>query len=227
MMDRHGFWVGTEFEPPSADSRPDIVFPCRKVNATKDRTRQRFCLRWRYNDHREENKTMMIYTDGSCLGNGRRSAKGVFGLVFNDTENGVFQAALEKRGPDGMLHVAASNRAELRAVIAALEYRAWWGGGWERVVIVTDSTYVHHGATSWIRQWSRNGRVKVQGQPVANQDLWKRLSDVMGSYAAGGCEISFWAVRRELNSEADSAAKAGGLMPLQDWYLHFKCAQWV
>ncbi|KAK0730255.1 hypothetical protein B0H67DRAFT_452205, partial [Lasiosphaeris hirsuta] len=47
-----------------------------------------------------------------------------------------------------------NNHAELRAAIAALEFRCWWGEGWERIVIATDSKYVADGATAWLLSWA-------------------------------------------------------------------------
>src|SRR4051812_43656635 len=48
--------------------------------------------------------------------------------------NGYFSlhGVLEKEGPDGdgEVHRATVNRAEIQAVIAALEFRVWWGEGW-------------------------------------------------------------------------------------------------
>jgi ribonuclease HI len=114
---------------------------------------------------------------------------------------------LEQKGPDGELHRATSNRAELRAVIAALEFRQWWGEGFERIVIATDSEYVAYGVTAWLKTWAARGWRTSRGSRVQNQDLWERLSERMGSFAEGGCEVSFWRVPRAWNAEADQAAK--------------------
>lgn len=41
-----------------------------------------------------------------------------------------------------------------------------------------------------------------------NRGLWEKLSELMRTYADGGCEVSFWRIPRGLNAEADRAAKA-------------------
>lgn len=151
---------------------------------------------------------MMIYTDGACASNGLPSARAGYAFVFNHTPGGQCSGAVEQKGPDGQVHAHTSNRAELRAVIAALKFRSWWGEGWKRVVIVTDSEYVSEGATVRMRSWARRGWRTAAGSPAANRDLWEALSDVLGTYASGGCEISFWRVPREWNTLADAAAKA-------------------
>ena len=51
------------------------------------------------------------------------------------------------KGPFGDPGIQSSNRAELRAVIAALEFQVWDDESLKTVVIATDSEYVTLGAT--------------------------------------------------------------------------------
>ncbi|KAJ5190896.1 uncharacterized protein N7498_009881 [Penicillium cinerascens] len=103
--------------------------------------------------------TFLIYTDGSCLNNGEANAVAGCSFVFKPLvqAGGVNSCRfpLEREGPTGELHPQTSNRAELRAVIAALRFRYWPGEGFDRLVIATDSEYVVEGITSWIRGWLR------------------------------------------------------------------------
>jgi ribonuclease HI len=80
--------------------------------------------------------------------------------------------------------------------------------GWERIVIITDSTYVADGATRLMAAWARRWWVTSKGKLEPNEDLWQRLSATLGEYARAGCEVSFWAVPRKFNGIADAAAKA-------------------
>lgn len=50
-----------------------------------------------------------------------------------------------------------------------------------------------------------NGWKNAAGKLSANPDLWQELSKLMGRYAEGGCEISFWAILREWNTRVDAA----------------------
>ncbi|KAJ7192295.1 ribonuclease H-like domain-containing protein [Mycena pura] len=203
----NGVWTGTRFEAP-VHTAPDFVFPVRPINTISSLVVERFCIRRRFVPAISPLKTMMIYTDGACVSNGLASARAGFGFVFNLSPGGNKSSAVEQKGPDGQVYPHTSNRAELRAVIAALKFRTWWGEGWTRVVIVTDSEYVSEGATNRMRNWARRGWRTSAGGPAANLDLWKTLSDLMGAYAKSGCEISFWRVPREWNTLADAAAKA-------------------
>lgn len=78
------------------------------------------------------------------------------------------------------MYTHPNNRAELRAVLAALTFSIWWGEGWQRVVLVTDSEYVANHATGWLRNWATRGCRTASGRPVANRDLWDELSRIMG-----------------------------------------------
>ncbi|KAJ7276927.1 ribonuclease H-like domain-containing protein [Mycena rebaudengoi] len=214
----NGVWTGTRFEPP-AHTAPDFVFPVRLVNNSSSVPRHRFCIRRRFVPAISHLKTMMIYTDGACASNGLASPRAGFAFIFNPSPGGKASGAVEQKGPDGQEYAHTSNRAELRAVIAALKFRGWWGEGWTRVVIVTDSEYVSEGATVRMRNWARRGWRTAAGRPAANRDLWEALSDVLGGYATSGCEISFWRVPREWNTLADAAAKAATELEVSEEFI--------
>ena len=114
---------------------------------------------------------------------------------------------LEKKGPFGEGALQTSNRAELRAVIAALRFRYWPGEGFHTLVIATDSEYVVEGATNWARAWIQNGWVKRDGSAVKNRDLWEALLGELEKYKEEGMAIQFWKIPREWNMVADAAAK--------------------
>ncbi|KAK1764386.1 hypothetical protein QBC33DRAFT_457248, partial [Phialemonium atrogriseum] len=95
-----------------------------------------------------------------------------------------------------------SNRAKLRAAIAALQFRAWGREGWRRVVVLTDLAYVAEGATRLLLAWAARGwRVKrgrargPGGRRIANRDLWVKLQGAVDALRGEGCEVSFWLVR--------------------------------
>ncbi|KAJ7612724.1 ribonuclease H-like domain-containing protein [Roridomyces roridus] len=209
----NGVWTGTLFTAPAdAVSTPQFMFPTRLVNSSSKLHLKRFCIRRRFVPALSPLKTMLIYTDGACPSNGQDGARGTFGFVYHSAQGGAVSGAMEQKGPDGQIHQHTNNRAELRAVLAALRFRGWWGEGWSRLVIVTDSEYVGKGSTEWMRSWARRGWRTSGGGPVANRDLWEALSEKLGEYAAGGCEVSFRIVPRKWNELADKAAKAAAGM---------------
>ena len=102
-----------------------------------------------------EQNQFLIYTDGACLDNGGANPRAGCSFVYrNSTENpgiGWVCFPLEKRGPTGIPSLQTSNRAELRAVIAASRFRYWPGEGCRCLVIATDSEYVVEGITKWVK----------------------------------------------------------------------------
>ncbi|KAK2599227.1 hypothetical protein N8I77_010997 [Diaporthe amygdali] len=139
--------------------------------------------------------------------------------------SGTIAIPLEQQGPRGDILRHTSNRAKLRAVIAALDFRPWYGEGWQTVVIVTDLEYVVLGATKWMPAWvrrrwrssprrDRKGKL-CTGRKLANRDLWEELQSRIEDLRANGTEVAFWLVpprsliREDSNllREAKSAAR--------------------
>lgn len=114
---------------------------------------------------------------------------------------------LERQGPTGETHQQTSNRAELRAVIGALQYRAWHGEGFKTVVIATDSEYTVLGITGWVRGWLRRNWHTSAGKPVKNKDLWQVLLGRIEELSERGTAVKFWHIPRYLNAKADRKAK--------------------
>jgi ribonuclease HI len=161
----------------------------------------------------------LIYTDGACLDNGQQNPRAGCGFVFRPSTpaspdgepafDGTVSFRLESKCPRGTTQPQTSNRAELRAVIGALQFRAWYGEGWKRLVIATDSEYVVSGATKWVPGWERNGWLTAKKAPVKNRDSWELLLEEVRKLAEQGVDMLFWRIPRELNKVADEAAKKG------------------
>lgn len=197
----------TTFKPPTPSATPMEVFRA-------DNTRLRMC---RY-VHRKDPTQGLIFTDGACLDNGRAHPRAGWGFVSGPrgSANGVilkggFKGRLETEGPFGEEGAQTSNRAELRAVIAALGFRAWSGEGFKTMVFATDSSYVVDGATKWVKKWLKNGWKTSLGASVKNQDLWEMLLGEVERLEKWGVKVQFWRIGRELNTEADFLAKAGAM----------------
>ncbi|KAJ4393187.1 hypothetical protein N0V93_002395 [Gnomoniopsis smithogilvyi] len=141
---------------------------------------------------------------------------------------GKIALRLEVRGPNGDVQRHTSNRAKLRAVIAALDFRPWHAESWKRVVVVTDLEYIARGATQWIAlwakrrwrsapSWTKEGKMRL-GKKISNRDLWEELQSRIDFLHNHGIEVSFWLVPTTLNSpllrEAKAAAReAANLKP--------------
>ncbi|KAI1113774.1 ribonuclease H-like domain-containing protein [Nemania sp. NC0429] len=157
--------------------------------------------------HRDDRSKILIYTDGACFHNGQADAKGAWSFFFGpEPEARTCAGRLENKGPFGDNTEQTSNRAELRAVLAALRARQWSDDGYRTVVIATDSEYVAQGVTDWVRKWVGNGWKTAKGKNVANRDLWELLLGEAERYQECGLAIQFWRIDRSLNHIADAAA---------------------
>ncbi|TQV90937.1 ribonuclease H1 [Cordyceps javanica] len=162
-----------------------------------------------------DDSKLLIMTDGACLNNGQANPKAGFAFFQGLTMEGqplVVSNRLEKQGPWGDDALQSSNRAELRAVIAALRLRYWPGEGFKTVVVATDSEYVVEGSTRWAKAWARNGwRTRGtnghNGAVVKNKDLWEALLGEFERAKENGLSIQFWKIPREWNMLADEGAK--------------------
>ncbi|KAK4216840.1 hypothetical protein QBC37DRAFT_415892 [Rhypophila decipiens] len=130
------------------------------------------------------------------------------------TPTGSVAFRLEDHGPTGHFAEHTSNRAKLRAVIAALQFRPWAGEGWRRVVILTDLSYIVYGATAWLPRWVARRWRKPKRSPrsedgrpgsrfYANRDLWEELQRRIEELRGNGCEVSFWLVPGAGYDDAD------------------------
>lgn len=105
-------------------------------------------------------KPIEIHTDGACLGNpgpGGWAALLRMGRTERELSGGESQTT--------------NNRMELMAAIMALEALT----STCRATLFTDSQYVQKGLTEWLPNWLRRGWKTAAGEPVKNQDLWRRL----------------------------------------------------
>lgn len=187
----------TKFRPPSATSTPDALFPVSNSPVAIPPS-----LRFIRQGNPEQ---VLFFTDGACSNNGQANPKAGWAFVLNPDRS--VSGRLEQKGPFGDSAAQTSNRAELRAVLAVLRFRAWDGEGFKTIVFATDSEYVAEGATTWVRGWIRNGWRTHSGAEVKNKDLWEMLLGEVERWNDYGLDIQFWRIPRELNTVADHAAK--------------------
>jgi ribonuclease HI len=113
-----------------------------------------------------------IYTDGACSGNGRSDPRGGWAAVL--TAPGA-----EPKQLSGGEKPATNQRMELTAAIEGLNALKTPC----RVVLYADSAYLVNGMNDrWYLNWRRNGWKNSKRQPVANQDLWEQLADLVESH---------------------------------------------
>lgn len=108
---------------------------------------------------------VVVYTDGACSGN-----PGPGGWAWAVAPDGA------RSGSGGERHTT-NQRMEVTAVLEAL--RTLSGNG-TAVTVVSDSTYVVNCfRDQWYVKWEANGWRNAKKQPVANDDLWRPLVELV------------------------------------------------
>ncbi|KAI1452845.1 ribonuclease H-like protein [Annulohypoxylon moriforme] len=193
----------TKFNPPTSSITPTELFPGKATYAGLTRY-----------VHRNDPRSVLIFTDGACLDNGQPNPKAGWAFVHGpglSSKPAITAGRLESKGPFGDDGIQSSNRAEIRAVIAALRFRHWPGEGFNVMTIATDSEYVAEGSTEWARTWVKSKWETNTGADVKNKDLWEMLLGEVERWNDKGLSIRFWRIPRDWNKIADAAAKEAAL----------------
>ena len=110
---------------------------------------------------------MIIYTDGSCLGNGKSHNTGGFGVVVLDNnENLVY--TYSKQCAD-----TTNNREELKAILYAYFSHGVKVNDWNNNVpiVYSDSNYCVQTFNEWMFNWANKGWIKSDKKVPENLDL--------------------------------------------------------
>ncbi|KAJ5738764.1 hypothetical protein N7493_001919 [Penicillium malachiteum] len=210
-----------KFVPPHEEEAPQYLFPATLINPHlgDPHRRHRFI-------HRDDDKCMLIYTDGVSLDDEAVPLAGC-SFVFKDNAQtaqnlGEYGStdpdyrnyccfALEKEGPTGEIkHTRDADRAKLRAIIGALQFKTWATEGFKKVIIATDSPYLVECITTRVHAWAQEDWFTSGGDLVKDYDLWILLTTGLEKARLpekGGLEVEFWHIPAVWNREARSLAR--------------------
>jgi len=156
-------------------------------------------------------RVLDIYTDGSCIDNGTKYAKGGIGVYFPNSE---YYNLSEPYDVSEYNYPATSQRCELVAIHKALQIH-FINFSYMKCRIYTDSEYAIQCMVSYGNVWRKNGWKKTNGQQVKNIDL---LEPLINQYKKNSDKINLVYVRAHTNerttqalnnSIADALAKRG------------------
>ena len=110
---------------------------------------------------------MIIYTDGSCLGNGKEHNTGGFGVVALDNNENLLYT-YSKQSAD-----TTNNREELKAILYAFFNHGVKVNDWNNNVpiVYSDSNYCVQTFNDWMFRWARNNWIKSDKKIPENLDL--------------------------------------------------------
>lgn len=105
-----------------------------------------------------------IFTDGSCINNGKKNSKGGIGVFFadNDPRNISQELTCDK---------VTNQVAELTAISIALDIVKDYK---DIVYIYSDSSYCINIFVNWIKSWEKNNWRKKDGE-IKNLELIKEI----------------------------------------------------
>ncbi|KAJ1025760.1 hypothetical protein NDA18_004096 [Ustilago nuda] len=156
----------------------------------------------------------IVYVDGSCLHNGKFSARAGYGVYFPDSSLSHLSESRRLPGPPKQ---QTNNRAELTGIIRAIQLCP---DNDSRLEIYSDSKYSMSCVNDWIHNWKKNGWKTQMGKEVENKDLIVKLDEEMERRVPRPILIYVYAhAGIEGNEVVDKMAKLGASMPEteNDW----------
>jgi ribonuclease HI len=120
-----------------------------------------------------------IFTDGSCLNNGKKGAKASYAVVIL----GISETGPPIQEIGNTIHVSepqTNQRAELMAIKVAVDIcnkdNLWKKA--DKVIFWTDSQYALKCITEWGLGWRAKGWKKRDGKPVEHLDILRPLIEL-------------------------------------------------
>jgi ribonuclease HI len=151
--------------------------------------------------------TLVVHIDGACRGNGTPAARASYGVYFGPKSPHNTFGLVPSSAPQ------TSTRAEIEALGRALEVICGITDNdlkLSRIKIATDSSFLVNAMSRWMEQWIEDDGIGSNGKKVAHFDMLRGLHEKLDymeySDEAGGRELQFWHVPREMNREADQLA---------------------
>lgn len=115
-------------------------------------------------DNNSEN--IIIYTDGSCINNGKPNAKAGIGIYFGEND--------KRNVSEKFVNKPTNQRAEIYAIIKCIDILSSENKK-KKIHIYTDSQYTINCITKWIPKWIKNNWINSKNESVKNKDLLEEL----------------------------------------------------
>ncbi|TVY42544.1 Ribonuclease H1 [Lachnellula occidentalis] len=153
------------------------------------------------------NRSLLVFADGACSGNGALNARGGLGVFFGAGSKFNFAERLSESG------VHTSQKAELAAVARGLQTVRILQARHTMVVNAEgghDPRYIVEGMCSHFSGWKENKQgvlVNKTGKAVENSKGFLRLESEVQMLSMVGVQVVYYLVSREENKEADILAK--------------------
>lgn len=118
--------------------------------------------------------SIIVYTDGACINNGKSNAKAGYGVFFGDMDS-------RNRSIPITTGKITNQVAELMAIIEAIEIIINDNNNLS-IIIKTDSRYCIDCVTKWANKWAKNGWKNASGKIIENYELVTKLYNYTKKY---------------------------------------------
>lgn len=126
-------------------------------------------------------KAIIVYTDGSSMGNGSKKAIGGIGVFFSNGDprntSQETKSALKDLMPQLTIKKITNNISEFTSILKALTLLKYELDNKKEIIIKSDSMYCINSLTNWRMKWERNNWMNSTGKPVLNKEIIQNISD--------------------------------------------------
>jgi ribonuclease HI len=121
-------------------------------------------------------KSIILFTDGSCIGNGKVKSFGGIGIYFPNKE-------LKNISFIYPFKSCTNQKTELLAIYMAIKY-LYNNNLMEhkKICIVTDSNYSINCITKWTKSWKKNNWITTSGHEVKNKKIINKIYNYYQKY---------------------------------------------
>ncbi|MFT9267923.1 MAG: ribonuclease H family protein [Liquorilactobacillus nagelii] len=128
-------------------------------------------------------QSIWIWTDGGSRNHGNRLGQHV---KKNDPAAWAFliKYAGKQHAASAGEFGATNNRMEIMAFLQALQYLVQRNLNQQQIQAVLDSRYVLNAIQlGWLKNWQKRNWKTANNQPVANQELWQQVAEILPKFA--------------------------------------------
>jgi ribonuclease HI len=125
------------------------------------------------------NNKICIFTDGSCLNNGKKNSIGSIGIFFSDNDPKNVSQVIDNDG------IKITNQTmELLACVQAFRIFTTDKNQYlnQIIYIYTDSSYLINCMTKWYNIWEKNEWKTTKGKDVENKELIQILYNLKSQF---------------------------------------------
>lgn len=110
---------------------------------------------------------------------------------------------------NSFFHNLTNNYAEVYAFYSIIDYLVKNQYYFSSILVYSDSTYVVSTVMERLQEWKKNGWKKVDGKPVAEQDLWMKVSEALDVLESNGVIINLEWVKGHSGNLGNELANFG------------------